>query len=252
MGAFDRLSDRFEGRWNLIGYGVLGLVALGVLLLVYSWWGGRNADKARFALGKAIQTANAPVVTGTPLPNQTGQTFPSERERAQKALEEFREVQQTFGSPYSDLARFFAATSLLTLDRPQGLGELEQLTKSGNGEIAARSKFALAQAREADGQHDAAAALYQELLNDRNRTVSENTLKLRLASAYEAQGKRDEAVNVLFQMVEAARKAPKKEGETSTESAVIRAAAEKLQTLNPERHAQLPPAPVSGRPSLLP
>lgn len=245
---YGRLSHRVEGRERTILYIAAGVVALVALLVVFNWWRGRQADAASAALGKAIEIAETPVVTGTPVPGDTGPTFTNEKERAQKAVEAFQKVQHDYGSPYSELARYFAAANLLTLDRQKGLGELEALAKSGDADVAARSKFALAQARESDAQYDQAAALYQELLGDKKRSVSENTLKLRLAAVYEKQGKKDDAANLLFQMVEAARKAQGKDGKPLPESGVIRTASDKLQELNPARFAQLPPepSPVGG------
>jgi hypothetical protein len=241
---YGRLSHRIEGRERTIIYAVAGVVALVALLLVFNWWRGHQAEAASAALGKAIEIAETPVATGTPAqPGDTGPTFANEKERAQKAVEAFQKVQHDYGSPYSDLARYFAATNLLTLDRPKGLSELEALSKDGDADVSARSKFALAQARESDAQYDGASALYQELLNDKNRSVSENTLKLRLAAVYEKQGKRDEAVNILFQLVEAARKAQGKDGKPVPVSGVTRAASDKLQELSPERFAQLTPEP---------
>ncbi|HEX8354563.1 MAG TPA: hypothetical protein VF611_16780, partial [Pyrinomonadaceae bacterium] len=243
LNAADRLSHRFEGRGRTILYALGGAVALVALLLAFNWWRERRADEARFALGKAIEIAEAPV-SPTPQPNQTGPTFPNERERAQKAVEAFQKVQSDYGSPYSEIARYFAAASLLTLDRPKGLSELEALTKGGDAEVAARARFALAQAREADAQYDAAAALYQELLNDKGGAVSQNAVRLRLASVLEKQGKKEEAVNLLFQMVKAAREAKGKDDKPLPASTVTRSAADKLQELSPERHALLPPEPT--------
>ncbi|HST53589.1 MAG TPA: hypothetical protein VLJ61_16375 [Pyrinomonadaceae bacterium] len=239
-GLYERVSPHVEGRGRTILYALGGAVALVALVIIFSWWRESRADEARNALGKAIEIANAPVTTSTPMAGDTSPTFKTEQERAQRAVEEFQKIQASYGSPYNDIAHYFAAANLLTLDRAKGLSELESLTKSGDGEVAARAKFAVAQARESDGQYDAAASLYQELLNDKNKTISENTLKLRLASADEKQGKKDEAVDILFKMVEAARKATGKSGKEQQESAVIHAAADKLQELSPERYAQLP------------
>ena len=241
--AYGRLSHRFEGKGRTILYAVGGVVALVALLLVFNWWRERRADAARLALGQAIKIAEAPV-SPTPQPNQTGPTFATERERAQKAVEAFQKVQNDYGSPYSELARYFAAASLLSVDRPKGLSELEALSKGGDGDVATRARFALAQAREADAQYDAAAALYQELLKSPTGTVSPNAVNLRLATVYEKQGKKDEAVNLLFQMVEAARNAKGKDGKPLPESTVTGTAADKLQELSPERFAQLPEKPM--------
>ncbi len=150
LGYYDRLSHRVEGRRRTILYAVGGAAALVVLLLVFNWWRESRADAARLALGKAIEIAEAPVTTGTPLPNQTGPSFPNEQERAQKAVEEFQKVQREHGSPYSDLARYFAAVNLVTVERERGIKELEDLTRGGNDEVASRARFALAQAREAE------------------------------------------------------------------------------------------------------
>lgn len=241
--AYGRLSNRFEGKGRTILYAVGGVVALVALLLVFNWWRERRADAGRLALGQAIKIAETPV-SPTPQPGQTGPSFATERERAQKAVEAFQKVQSDYGSPYSELARYFAAANLLTVDRPKGLSELEALSKTGDGDVAARASFALAQAREADAQYDAAAAGYQDLLKSPTGTISPNALKLRLAAVYEKQGKKDDAVNLLFQMVEAARNAKGKDGKPLPESTVTRSAADKLQELSPERFAQLPKEPT--------
>ena len=240
MGFFDSLSHRFEGRGRTALYAVTGAVALVALVVVFSWWRESRADDARRALGKAIEIADTPVVTGTPQPGDTGPTFKSEQERAQRAVEEFQKIQKTYGSPYSDIARYFAAVNLLTIERDKGLSELEAVSRSDNKEVAARARFAIAQADEAAGKYDDAASIYEQLLSDKDKTVTENVLKLRLAAVYEKQGKRDEAANLLFQMVSDARKAQGKDGKPPQESTVIRAAADKLQELGPERYAQLP------------
>ena len=241
--AAGRLQHRFEGSGRTILYAIGGAIALVALLFAFNWWRERKADEARFALGKAIEIAEAPV-SPTPQPNQIGPSFTNERERAQKAVEAFQKVQSDYGSPYSELARYFAAANLLTIDRPKGLSELEALTKGGGDEVAARARFALAQAREADAQYEPAAALYRELLNDKSGAVSPNAVKLRLASVYEKQGKKDEAVKILYEMVEAARNAKGKDGKPLPESSVTRTAADKLQELSPERYAQLPKEPT--------
>lgn len=246
--VYDRLSHRVEGRERTVLYALAGVAAVVALLLVFNWWRGRQADEASAALGKAIEIADTPIVSGTPVPGDTSPTFATEKERAQKAVEAFQKVQHDYGAPYSDLARYFAATNLLSLDRPKGLSELEALAKGGDADVSARSKFALAQARESDAQYDQAAALYQELLADKNRSVSENTIRLRLASVYEKQGKKDEAVEILFNMVKAAREAQGKDGKPVPASAVIRSASDKLQELDPARFGKLPeePKPAPG------
>ena len=246
MSAFDRLGHRYEGRGRTILYAVGGLVLLAVLFGVYRTWSGRQNERAGLALANAIKTSTAPVTTGTPPAGETGPTFATERERAQKAVEEFQKVAADYGDPYREIARYFAAVNLIQVERPKGIAELEGLTRSGNAEVAARSKFALAQTREADKDYDGASALYKDLLDDKEPVVPADTVNFRLASVYEKQGKKDEAAEIFFSIADAARKAKDKAGKPIPPSATASEAAERLQTLNPERYKQLPPDAPTG------
>ena len=147
MGAFDRLGDKLAGKGRTIIYAIAALLALAVFAGLYSMWSGRKADEARRALGKAIEIAEAPV-SPSPLPGATTPSFTTEKERAEKAAQEFQAVAEKYGEPYRDLARYFAATNMLSVDPARGASELEAISKSGNNEVSARAKFALAQARE--------------------------------------------------------------------------------------------------------
>jgi tetratricopeptide (TPR) repeat protein len=246
---FDRVGDRLEGRGRTILYALAGLVALALLAGVYSWWSGRKAEEATRALSRVIEVADA-TVSASPapaVPASTGLTFTTEKERAERVIHEAQKVENKYGDPYRSVARYFRAANLLTVDRAKGISELEALAGSGAAEVAARAKFALAQAREADGQYDAAAALYTELARAQSPAVPVDTANLRLASVYEKQGKRSEAADILFQLAKTAREAKGKDGKPVTQSAAAREAAQKLERLDPARHAQLPaePAPAN-------
>jgi len=67
-----------------------------------------------------------------------------------------------------------------------------------------------------------------------------------LAGVYEKQGKKKEAADLLFNIVDAARKAKDKDGAPLPQSATAGAAAEKLQKLDPDRYAMLTPAFPGG------
>jgi tetratricopeptide (TPR) repeat protein len=132
------------------------------------------------------------------------------------------------------------------VEREKGVAELEGLTRSGNDEVAARARFALAQAREADKRYDEALAIYNELLKDKNPIVPADTVNFRIAAVKEQQGNKDEAAEILFRMVEEARKAKDKDDKPVPLSTTAREASTKLEALNPERYAQLPPEPTTG------
>ena len=235
------VGDRLEGRGREILYG-LGVLVLAAGLGYGFWvWRGRKADEAQQAMGRAIEIASAEVGP-TPLAASNAPTFATERERAERAAEEFKRVADKYGEPYRSQAGYMRATNLLAFDRPRGLSELETLARDGDGDVATWAKFALAQARESDGQYDEAAAAYRELAAARDpKVIPADTANLRLASVLEKQGKKQEAAELLFQIVKAAREARDRDGKPVAPSASARAAEDQLEKLDPARHAQLPP-----------
>ena len=255
MGFFDRLGNRLEGRGRTVLYVIGALIALGLLFGLYRTWSNSRAEKASLALGKAIEISNATVTTGTPEPGTTGLTFPSEREKAQRAVEEFQKVAAEYGDPYRELAKYFIAVNMLQIERAKGIEQLTGLAKSGNSEVAARAKFALAQAKESpvagedrDAQFDEAVRIYEELLKEKDSVIPADTVNFRIASIRERQGRKDEAVEILVRIIEESRKAKGKDAKPASTSSTARAASEKLKTLSPERFAQL--TPEAGKPEL--
>jgi tetratricopeptide (TPR) repeat protein len=246
MTLFESLGDRLEGRGRAILYGLGGIVVAALLVIVFVKWNGRKNDEARQALGRAISIATA-TVSPTATPGSSGAVFSSEQERAQKAIEEFEKVAAKYGDPYRTEARYFIATNRLSLDRPKAMAELAELGNSKIPEVSILSKFALAQAKEMEGKLDEAAQIYAELARANSVVVTPETANLSLAKVYEKQGKKKEAADLLFSIVDASRKAKSKDELPLPPSAAAREAAAELQKLDPERYAQLPPeSPVLG------
>lgn len=240
MSFFDRLGDMLEGRGRTILYVLGGIVVAGVLIVLFMKWSNKKSNEAREALGRAITISRAQVST-TPIPGSTELTFPTDKERAQRAIDEFEKVAAKYGDPYKSESRYFIASNRLVTDRQKGISELAELQNSKIEEVAVLSKFALAQAYESDGKYDDAAKLYSELAKLNNPTVTAESANLRLAKVYEKQGKKKEASDLLFNIVDAARKAKGPDNQPLPQSSAAREAGEELQKLDPERHAQLPP-----------
>jgi len=248
MSFFDRLGDSLEGRGRTILYALGGVVLAGLVIVVVIRWNARKNDEARQALGRAITVATTTVAaTPTTASATGGATFGSEQERAQSAIAEFEKVAAKYGDPYRTEARYFIATNRLVLDRPKAMSELAELSNSNEPEVAALSKFALAQAKESDGQLDEAAQLYVGLARLNSPTVTPDSANLRLAKVYVKQGKKKEAADLLFNIVDASRKAKGPDQMPLPSSAAAREASTELQKLDPDRYAQLPPeAPMLG------
>jgi hypothetical protein len=246
MSLMDRLGDRLEGKGKTLLYGLIALIVLGSIFLIFNSWRHRKNDEARQALGHAIEIAQAQIIE-QPVAGSTEVSFPNETERAKRAVEEFRKVEAKYSGSTREMARYFAANNLLKLDRPKAIEELQNLTRSGEPEVATLAKFALAQTKEADNKFDEAAALYSELAKMNSPLITTETANLRLASIYERQDKKKEAADLLFNIVEPARRAKDKEGKPLPQSAAAREAAQKLEKLDPVRYAQLTPdTPPAG------
>ena len=245
---FDRVGDKLEGQGKTLLYGLAGVILLAVLLGVYFKWSNRKADEARRALGRAIAIASAPVATASPIPGAPTPEFSSELERSQRAIAVFQQVANKYGDPYRTEARYFIGALLLTSDRSKGMSELTEVSKSSVAEPAALAKFSLAQALEADGKYDEAAKLYSELAALKSEIVTSDSANLRLAGVYEKQGKKKEAVDLLFNIVEPSRKAKDADGTPLPASAAARDASEKLQKLDADRYAKLTPEALGDSP----
>jgi tetratricopeptide (TPR) repeat protein len=246
MNFLDRLGNSLEGKGRTILYGLGAVVVVVIIIVGVVKWSHRKSDEARQALGRAIDITSASIST-TPSPTATGLTFANEQDRSKRSIEEFEKVAAKYGDPYRAEARYFIATNRLVLDRPRGMTELADVGNNAPPEIAALAKFALGQAKESDGKLEEALQLYTDVIKLNSSTVTPETANLRVAKVYEKQGKKKEAVDLLFNMVDASRKAKGADDKPLPVSAAAREAATQLQKLDPERYAQLPPeSPTLG------
>jgi tetratricopeptide (TPR) repeat protein len=242
---FDRVGDRLEGKGKAILYGLGGVLFLLVIVGVGISLHRKHTNEALQALGRGIEIMGRPVSSTPPLdPKVAG--FTSEQERAQRAIDEFQKVAAKYGDPYKSEARYFIGANLLYVDREKAMNELAEVSKASVVEPATLAKFALAQAKQADGKYDEAAKLYSELAALNSTVVTPETANLYLAGVYEKQGKKNEAVDLLFNIVDASRKAKDQDGAPLPPSAAAREATSKLQKLDPDRYAKLTPETPGG------
>jgi hypothetical protein len=238
----DKLGDRVAGRGRQILYGLLAIVVIVAVILIVRHKVNEHTAQAQAAMGRAI-TINGADISPVPKPSSKDPVFGSQQERSERAIQEFKAIADKYGEPYRSQAQYFIATNLLVTDRAKGETELQTLSQ-GTGETATLAKFALAQGKEADGNLDEAARLYGEIAKQGSAIVTPDTANLRLASVYEKQGKKKEAADILFNLVDASRKAKDKDGKPVPESAASREAGQKLLKLDASRHAQLTPPPA--------
>ncbi|HEU5235573.1 MAG TPA: hypothetical protein VFU37_00440, partial [Pyrinomonadaceae bacterium] len=238
----DRLADRVAGRRQQIVYGLIALVVIAVGIYVFVRWRHKHAEEAQAAMGRAI-AINGADINPAPPPGSKDPVFASQQERSERAIHEFEKIAAKYGEPYRTEARYFIATNELVTDRLKAETDLQNLSQA-SGDTAILAKFALAQAKEADGNLSEAARLYGEIAQANSPVITTNTANLRLAAVYDTQGKKKEAADILYNIVDASRKARDKDGKPIPESSASREAAQQLLKIDPTRHAQLPPPPA--------
>lgn len=239
----EEAGKKLEGQGRNILYALGALAVLGIIIWIFLAWNTRSNAAAQAALGKAIETSQARV-TDIPAPaGSTDKTFKTEQERAEASIGEFQAVADKFGGDVGEKAKYFVAVNQLALDRPAGIQALEEISKSSDA-VGKLAKFALAQTKADDGKLDEAAALYQELAAMDNSLVAKDTVNFALAAIYEKQGKKQEAVDLYFNIAKTASEAKDPEGKPVTMGTTAQSAKEKLQELDPEKAKEIPePAP---------
>ena len=236
-------GKKLEGQGRNILYGIGALVVLGIIVWIIYAWSGKSNAQAQAALGKAIDVAETRV-SDQPVPaGSTEKVFKTEHERAEAAVAEFDKVAEKFGGDIGEKAKYFGASNRLSLDRTAAVTAFEELSKS-SGDVGKLSKFALAQTKAEDGKTDEAIALYQELAAMPDPIVSKDTVNFELAKLLEKQGKKQEAVDVLFTLVKAASEVKDQDGKAVPLSPTAENAKSKLKELDPEKAKEIPePAP---------
>ena len=236
--SIEGAGQKLEGQGKNILYGIAALAVLGIVVWIFISWSSRSTAAGQAALGKAIETSQAQI-TETPSAGSTAKTFKTANERAEASIAEFQSVADRFSGETAEKARYFVAVNRLSLDRPTAIAELETLAKA-NDETGKLSKFALAEAKANGGDLDGAAALYQELGAMSDPIVAKDSVNFELAKIYEKQGKKQEAVDILFNLVKTASEAKDLEGKAVTLTATAQSAKEKLKQLDPEKAKEIP------------
>lgn len=242
-GKIEEAGKKLEGHGRNILYGIGALIVLGIIAWIIYAWSGKSSSAAQAALGKAIEVSQTRV-SDQPVPaGSTEKTFKTEKERAEASIAEFDKVAEKFGGNVGEKAKYFAAANRLRLDRAAAIGSLEELSKSSS-EVGKLAKYALAQTRAEDGKPDDALALYQELAGMPDPIVSKDTINFEIAKLFEKQGKKQDAVDLLFNLVKAASEVKDPDGKAVPLSPAAQNAKDKLKQLDPEKAKEIPePAP---------
>ncbi len=179
-------------------------IAVIVVAAVVGGWFYLSAqdEKASFDLSQAVRTMDTPLrPAGTP-EQPDFPTFTSAKERAQAAQKQFQAIVDKYPhTRTADMAHYFLGVSAATLsDNAAAERNFKEVISSGNREVSAVAKSALASLYGQTNRVKEAAALYQELISKPTTSVSKVSAQLQLAELYQGSNQPLEAKRIYEQI----------------------------------------------------
>lgn len=195
----------FEHRSLLVG--VLGVVVVAVAAS-YLWdtYSVSRSEEVQSVFADALDIYHAPVGEKPAPEEPTDQQSPEPPEKYrfatskakhEKALEAFQNISKTYsGQKLGALARYYTGLSLMELDRTgEAQTELAAVvSESGYPEIKNLARNSLSRLEASKGNHNEAARLLEEILNEPSPNFPEQVVLLRLARTYELTGQNEQAL----------------------------------------------------------
>jgi len=169
---------------------VIGLVVLFLVIVLggagmYAWR-SRQIEKGNDELAAAIRTFSTPIQPAG-APAAEGPTFTSVTDRAKAAEKQFQAVADKYSwvAP-GKIARYMHAVTLLQGgDKAGAEQELKKVADSGDKDVAALAKMALASIYLNSNRQGDAVKIFKDLSDHPTNTVSKSTAQLELAEVYE-------------------------------------------------------------------
>lgn len=170
---------------------MISTVAVAVVLaaVIGGWYYLSTQDeKASLELAQAVRTMDTMLrPAGTPAQPEVP-SFTSAKERSEAAKKQFQAIVDKYPhTRTADMARYFlGVTAANQSDNATAERNFKVVASSGNRDVAAVAKFALASLYAQTNRTKEAVALYQELINKPTATVSKVAAQLQLAELYQS------------------------------------------------------------------
>jgi TolA-binding protein len=198
--------DTYQQRKGQIIPMLIAIVVIAVAVGGFFAWRSRGEARAHTMLADAMVVDEArvgpPPAAGQP---SAGLSFPTEREKHQKALTKFKEVADAYPSTDAGLfARYREATTYMALGVPASAVQSFQqvIDKGGDSLYAQMARLGLAEAQAQTGQYEPAINTFKDLAQRKDGQVPVDGVLIRLGRAYLDAGKRAEAEQTFNRIVQ--------------------------------------------------
>jgi TolA-binding protein len=184
---------------------IISAVAIAIVLaaVIGGWYYLSGQDeKASFELSQAVRTMDTQLRSeGTPAQPDVP-SFTSAKERAQTAQKQFQAIVDKYPhTRTADMAHYFLGVTAANLnDNTAAERNFKLVASTGNREVAALAKSALASLYSQTRRPKDAIALYQELISKPTASVSKVTAQLQLAELYQSSNQPLEAKRLYEQI----------------------------------------------------
>ncbi len=186
LGWFKGNSERLTKV--AVGAGII-LALAGIGWLVVS----RRANNASELLSDAFRHHEAVVANPIP-PNVKGYAYTTEDEKDRKAFDAFQKAANEYPSYNGEVGRLYGAIHQLNFDPEKADATLKELAKS-ESDVGAQAKLLVGDRLVAAGKFDEALAEYNRL-KSKPLSIPIQVINVALAKLNEAQGKKNEAVEL--------------------------------------------------------
>ncbi len=194
--AFSRVTigaAEKTAHWSVEHKNTLMIATVAIVVIVAAGLGGyfylsAQNEKASFEMSQAVRTLEAQLRPAE-APAQPGVTsFTSSKERAEAARKQFQAIIDKYPHTRSaEMARYFlGVTSATEGDNTAAENSFKAVSTTGNKDLAAIAKLALATLYGNTSRTKDAVGLYQELINKPTTSVSKVTAQLQLAELYQS------------------------------------------------------------------
>jgi len=164
------------------------VVAVALALGIGGWYYLSTQDeKASLELSKAVRTMETPLRPAGAPEQPDFPSFTSEKERTEAAKKLFQSIVDQYPhTRTADMAHYFLGVTAAELsDNNTAERDFKEVASSGNKDVSAVAKFALASLYGQTNRVKEAIPLYQELINKPTTSVSKVTAQLQLADLYQ-------------------------------------------------------------------
>ncbi len=179
-----------------------GILAAAAIVIGLLAWNSRQNERANMDLSKALHTLNAPLRPAGSPADPNSKSFTSSAERGKEAEKELKTVAGQF--PHTKpgkIAAYLAGTAAIQAgDNSDAEQQLKSVADSGDKDVSALAKLALADLYRSTSRAGDAAKIYKDLTDHPTDTVPKGEAQLQLAEMYEATDPKEAAT--LYQQIQ--------------------------------------------------